>query len=83
MPIKYCKKPFVKYRLLLLSGLFPVSTRTTGSGTSLAAGPSSGGSLITTEMFSQAMQQAIANVGPNTGGSHTSGDAAMTVSISF
>ncbi|XP_023726645.1 ubiquitin-like protein 7 isoform X2 [Cryptotermes secundus] len=63
------------------SGLFPVSTRASGSGTSLAAGPSSGGSLITTEMFSQAMQQAIANVGPNTGGSHTSGDAAVTATV--
>ncbi|XP_021922088.1 ubiquitin-like protein 7 isoform X2 [Zootermopsis nevadensis] len=60
------------------TGLFPASPRATGCSTSLAAGPSSGGSLITPEMFSQAMQQAIANVGPNTGGSHASGDVAVT-----
>ncbi|XP_069696661.1 ubiquitin-like protein 7 isoform X2 [Periplaneta americana] len=49
------------------TGLFPASSRTNGSGTSTGAGPSSSSSLITPEMFSQAMQQAIANVGPNTG----------------
>jgi len=55
------------------TGLFSAPPHPSGSSTTSASAPSSGASVITPEMFSQAVQQAIAN----TGRPLVSGDAAV------